>query len=284
MDDRRKSIESYIKNLKATGNSDIGATWGDDVGFNQRLLQARNLSEEALAHEVMKNTGVPIPDKGASILRKEDFLNRILEERYPELDTELNITDAAGKGNYGAYDPNKGLIEINPKIAQTDLRKSLGTALHEAGHQYDDKILKFNSPKELLTGKNADSQLNLDKAFTKFLDSEKLPDPSKLYEVAAKGHHANIPNLREGSYGLGALKSMLKSGTFKQLAGGIPVIGGAAAAMMSGDASAAVPVLGDADNVGESKEEEFQMLAEDKARKDYNNSQARKDALKKLGR
>jgi hypothetical protein len=74
----------------------------------------------------------------------------------------------------------------------------------------------------------------------------------------AKGHHAEIPKLREGSFGLGALKSMIKSGTFKAL----PIIGGAATAataLNTPDASAAIGdafVPGGLESLGPSQDDE----------------------------
>lgn len=281
MDDRKKNLEAFIKSLKNGGDAKTRANWGDEMGFNQRLLQARDLSEEALAHEVLKNTGIPIPSNDASLLRKEDFYNRVLKERYPEFEPDLEFNHEM-KGSLGTYDPNNGLIELHPKIAQQDIRKGLGTALHEAGHKYDDKVLNYNMPKNLITGGNSNHQLDLDKAFNRFMDSENLPDPSKLYEVAAKGHHAKIPNLREGSFGLGALKSYLKNGNFKSVAG--PAIGlGLTAAMMPEDVSASdfIPGLDQAGNAGSAMDDR-ELQTEVKARQNYDQSQARKDALMRL--
>ena len=64
--------------------------------------------------------------------------------------------------------------------------------------------------------------------------------------------------------------------------GAIPVVGAGASALMGDDAMAAVPVLGEADSVGESSEDEAQLLAEIKAQKDYSNSPSRMDRLKSL--
>jgi hypothetical protein len=66
---------------------------------------------------------------------------------------------------------------------------------------------------------------------------------------------------------------------------GLPVIGAIAAGLGSQDASAAVPVLGDAESAGMSSEDENMMMAEIQAQKDYRRSQASQDrmeALKKL--
>ena len=70
----------------------------------------------------------------------------------------------------------------------------------------------------------------------------------------------------------------------KKLLGAIPVVGALASAAMSEDASAAVPFLGDAEGVGMSAQDENTMLNEYNARRDYDMSQARQDALKAISR
>ena len=57
----------------------------------------------------------------------------------------------------------------------------------------------------------------------------------------------------------------------------LPIVGGIAAAGMSGDAAAAIPLLGDADAAGMSSGDENQMMAEIQARKDYEDSPAARD-------
>ena len=223
------------------------------------------------------------------MLRKEDFYNRVMQDLYPELDSDISFDPKMDKRNLGTYNPNNGKVELSPEIANQDIRKGLSTSIHEQAHKYDDKILKYNMPKTLITGKNADTQLNLDKALNRFLDAETAPGPSSLYEVAAKGHHARIPNLRDAdSFGLGALKSMMKSGTFRQVAGALP-LAGTALALSSGDASAAaaelpseIPILGQAYDAVRSEDagssaDDMEMINEDKARKSYAKSPAHQD-------
>ena len=173
--------------------------------FN-KALDARDLSQDALANEVMKRTNVPLPNKGVAPAKMEDFLNRVVSERYPEFkDPNISVRDLSHVDAHGLY--NKGAIAIDPSMSKNPM-SALGTALHEAGHKYDDEILKKGSSETLEQGmKNVRNGGII-----------KHADPSDVYEALAKGHHANIPDLREGSYGLGALKSMLKSGTFKAIA------------------------------------------------------------------
>jgi hypothetical protein len=83
---------------------------------------------------------------------------------------------------------------------------------------------------------------------------------------------------------LKAVGKKLSKGATKGLRA-FPLIGGVLGAISSGDASAAVPGLGDVDSVGMSPEQEDMFLAEQKAKNNYMKSQAYKNrlnALKKL--
>lgn len=275
MEDRKRILEAYAKQL-SEGNPLAEEFVDTSRKLPSQSIQARNLAEESLAHQVLKNTGIPIPNDGVSRLKKEDFLNQIMKERYPELEPNVSLNPHLGKqGLDGQYLPDKSKILLNDKQG---ILQSTGNLLHESGHQYDDKILGFD-------GDNNFKSLKQNAPAGKLLQDI---DPMQMSEIMNKGHHANIPNLRDAdSYGLGALKSMMKSGTFKQIAGALPVVGGLAAATMSGDASAAVPLLDEADDVGMSADDEKAMLNEHDARVNYDNSparQAKMDALKKMGR
>lgn len=238
MEDRKKALEAFAKQLSLGDESSSKFLDPNMNEFNlsQKAFGARNLAEDALANEVLKNTGVPIPNPGASRLKQEDFMNRILQERYPELTPDVRVADLSKHDALGLYVPDKAIIGVDKKLT-SDPIKSVSTLLHEGGHQYDDKVLKYNMPDELLKSKN---QHDIKGMYKKALDSDIEPDASQLFNTAAKGHHARIPNVRDAdSFGFGALKSMMKSGTFKAL----PIIGGAAAvgtALSSPDASAAV--------------------------------------------
>lgn len=262
MDAKRKALEEYSKMVEE------GLPFSEDFiskskDIEDNALMARNLSEEALAHQVLKNTGIPIPNKGAPVSKQEDFLNRIMKERYPELEPNVRFSDTAGA------DYHKGNIELNKYSNElwTPERK-VGTVLHEAGHQYDDQILNK-------IGQNLDLKTLRD-AQKSGIDLKNM-DPTQVYELYAKAHHSQIPDLRQGTFGLGALKSYLKSGTFKSL----PYIGTAAAlgaGLTSPDASAAVGdalVPGGLESLGPS--------AEDAAIENPQaNSEARREALRKL--
>lgn len=243
---RKKALEDFAKDVER------GIPLAEDyVGKSGSVyadaLRARNLAEEALAQKVLDNTGIPIPDTKAPMSRKEDFLNRILQERYPEMKNPIQFRDM--DGSVGEYEGGK--IFLNKNLAKDrDIIKLTSDVLHEGGHGYDD--LKKLTPKD----KVEDFNKELRKLKTSGFDL-KNADPAQVYELIAQKHHAQIPKLREGTYGLGALKSLAKSGTFKA----IPIIGTAAAgaaALSSPDASAAamdMAIPGGLESLGPSSED-----------------------------
>jgi hypothetical protein len=205
------------------------------------------LAEDSLAHEVLKSTGVSVPGKGASQSQVENFLQDISKERYPELG-DLDLEIGNNLSNERDYSPKTGKIRLDKEMVRKDPIKAVAGILHENGHKYDDKILNYR-------GKEID-----DAAFRKVRDKIKgQVDPTDIYETVAKsvGHHAEIPSLREGSYGLGALKSILKSGRFKSLA---PLLGGAAGLAVSGVSEAA-----DTEAMGDAAEQEAFQRESDEA-------------------
>jgi hypothetical protein len=223
MNDRRKLLEAFSKQLYK-GNPLAEEYINTSRSPMSQAIQARDLAEDALANEVLKKTDVPIPSNNASMSKKEDFLNRILQERYPEFNTEASFKELGN--NLGEY--GEGKILVNKKL-MSDPLKYISTGLHEAGHQYDDRVLKFDGT----------DNINKRQLIKSVPDGRMLKDidPMQMSELVNKGHHARIPSLRDAdSYGLGALKSMLKSGTFKGIA---PVIAKGALATAGGLASLA---------------------------------------------
>jgi hypothetical protein len=243
---RKKALESFAKDVER------GIPLAEDYvkksgDIYSDALRARNLAEEALAQKVLENTGIPIPDTKSSLSRKEDFLNQILKERYPEFEPNVSFKDM--NGTVGQYQGGK--IALNKELAKDrDIQRLTSDVLHEGAHKYDDikkivpEISQDDFNKELRKLKASGFDL-------------KNADPAQVYELIASKHHAQIPKLREGTFGLGALKSYLKSGTFKAL----PIIGTAAAgaaALSSPDASAAAADLaipGGLESLGPSAED-----------------------------
>lgn len=62
----------------------------------------------------------------------------------------------------------------------------------------------------------------------------------------------------------------------------LPLVGPMIGLMGAEDASAALPILGDAESAGQSKEAEMELLGRAQGIQGYANSQARKDKLRKL--
>lgn len=272
---RKKALEDFAKDVER------GIPLAEDYiektpDIYDNALRARDLAEEALAQKVLDNTGIPIPDKTSSLSKKQDFLSQLLKEQYPEFEPNVSFKDT--NGSIGQYQGGK--IYLNKNAAKTrDIQKLTSDLLHEGAHQYDEvkkivpQITQDDFNKELRKLKASGFDL-------------KNADPTQVYEMIAGKHHAQIPKLREGTFGLGALKSYLKSGTFKAL----PIIGTAAAvaaALSSPDAAAAAADLaipGGVESLG-NVDEEAEMMGEVKGYKDYQKSPAaaaRRAALENL--
>ena len=275
---RLKALEDYAANV-GEGLPFAEDYIKKDSNIEKNSLRARSLAEDALAQQVLKNTGIPIPDESAPLNKQTDFLNRIFKERYPEMEPDIKvlpserITGMVGEPVHGFYQPETEFKKPQIIVNQNELirggpTKAVGTMLHEAGHQYDDKILKASTDELDLE--------TLRKLVREGVDLKSM-DPAQVYELYGKKHHAQIPKLREGTFGLGALKSYLKSGTFKAL----PIIGTAAAgaaALSSPDASAAamdMAIPGGLESLGPSEEDAT-------IEKPQANPAARKAALQKL--
>jgi hypothetical protein len=262
---RKKALEDFAKDVES-GLPFAEEYVGKSGDIYDDALRARNLSEEALAQRLLQDTSLSVPDRNAPLSQKESFLNKILEQRYPEIKKPIQFEDMSGA--VGTY--NKRQIFLNKELAKNrDPEKLLADVLHEGGHGYDEA-------KKLVT---PDMVEDFNKELRKLKASGfdlKNADPAQVYEMVAKKHHAQIPKLREGTFGLGALKSYLKSGTFKAL----PIVGpaiGAAAALSSGDVSAAIPVLSEADSLGPQKGSEDYEIENPQA-----NPDVRKAALQRL--
>jgi hypothetical protein len=257
VDPRKQALEDFAKKVELGDYSTTTMVSPEKTLFNQGL-SARDVAEKTLAKKVLDNTGISIPDNG-SIKQLEEFLGRVAKERYPEIDPNIRILQEneknylkGNKGLYGKLKSGSPIIALNRKILQSgDILDPVATLLHELGHQYDEEQLGYELPKELKNINNK-SQLSKEKAYA--LAKKSLPrslDPSDFYEAAAEGHHASIPKLREGSYGLGALKSYLKSGTFKGIA---PILAKGVAAGAGGLVSLASEAAG-AESTGEAPEQ-----------------------------
>lgn len=245
--ERKDQIREFLKRAKTEGDVSGSGIIVPRKTIEKSLLQGRDLAEEALADEVLRNTGVPIPGKGASRSQIENFLQDIAKERYPELgDMDLDLIKDLSKneGAVASYNPaTDKLLMDRERVAKSPV-KAVADLLHESGHRYDNKILGNNSGKEI------------DDAAFRAARSEIKSAPNFVegYDAVARKakHHAEIPSLREGSFGLGALKSMLKSGKFKGMA---PILAKGAAAGATGLMSLASEAA-DAETLNDGTEEE----------------------------
>lgn len=202
-DDRRKLLEQLSKQFSKTGRIDTSSAVNPKSNPLYQSLQANDLTQQTLAHEVLKNTGIPIPSPGARTSTIEDFYRRIMQERYPELIPDVDIADLKKDDATGIYYPGKDKqwIEIEKDLWKQNPQAAVGTLMHEAGHQYDHKIVN---------GKPVSKPINENFRMTG-------TDPLDAYEIVGQGHHSeNIPGKRGvGTYAKAALENLQKKGDFR---------------------------------------------------------------------
>lgn len=214
---------------------------GTPLDISRRV---RDLSENALGDLYLKNTGVSVPNlKNASRSEIESFLNKLKEEAYPDLgDTGIELRDAL-EGEYGHYDPNSNRVVL---ARDHKPERLTGTTFHELGHATDGE---FASVEDDVFDTTKKSKLR-DKGVKSGSQLSRM-NPYEVNEIIQSGHHASVPN-RTGAYGMSNLKNLIKGRGLKS----IPVVGpalGTATAFMTGDATAGVPILGEADSLGPEK-------------------------------
>jgi hypothetical protein len=271
---KKEALEQFSKKL-SSGDFSTGNLISPEGQLGRQAFSARDIAEQALANEFLKDTGLPIPDKFQTTSQAEDFLSRSLKQVYPEFEPNLRLVSAKDAPHLvkslGSYSPSSASILLNrDQFSPKDIRNLLATAFHEGAHKYDDKVLNYSVPKELMKERG---QLDFKKAYDVAKELDRPIDPTEMYEVAAKGHHARIPKLRDAdSFGLGALKSYLKSGTFKGLA---PLLAKGAMIGAGGLVSAAASAA-DMPDVGKPSEEDAAI------ENPQANPELRKAALQKL--
>jgi hypothetical protein len=230
---RRQALDKFAKDVKDYDLTDSGLYLPKQKNIANAALSARDLAEDALGNELLKTTGVSIPGKGATKSQIENFLQDIVKEQYSDLpEGKLEIKKL---GNYeGLYEPTKDLISLDEEMVRKNPAKAVGTLMHEQGHRVDPKGIKHN-PIDNKAFRDIKSAIDVN------------VDPTEIYEKASIGHHAKIPGIREGSYGLSNLKNILKGKAIRSL---VP-LAGTAAAISSGDVAAAIPGLDLAESLGD---------------------------------
>lgn len=246
MDERYKQLLELLK----VSEDDIPDLTGlvSDKGTPLDISRrVRNLSENALGDLYLKNTGVSIPNiKNASRGELESFLNKLKEEAYPDLgSTNVELVDKLDD-SFGYFDPN-----TNKVILARDSRpeRLSGTLFHELGHAVDGA--DYESVEDDVFDPVKKSKLR-EKGIKSGSQLSRM-NPYEVNEIIQSGHHASIPE-RKGSYGMSNLKNLMKGKNLRSMIGPVAGLGlGAVSALVSGDATAAIPLLGDSEPLGPEK-------------------------------
>jgi len=171
------------------------------------------------------------------------------------------------------------------------MRKELQEELNrinELYHQYDLELRKAGGDyfqrqkmRDMLNKKKQDvissmgddlQKLNIDES----ISTKKATITPKVKDIVGEGMEAGADILDFPTRN----RAMNKVGKLigRKTLGSIPVIGGIAQALMTGDASAAIPGLGDSESAGMSSSDENKMLAEIERKKQEYNKQMRSPA------
>jgi hypothetical protein len=254
----KQLYEDIIKRMKeGSDNLELDDLIGKGNSNLDTSMNARDTLEQTLAHQYMKDTGVSVPNlKTASRGDLERYVGDILSEQNPA-NKNVNVKVLDDMDSLGSFDPNTNTVKVGRNAK--NIEDFTGTAFHEGAHAYDKKSGLFKSTAEDVWSPEKKALLK-DFGIKNSLDLSKQ-DSAILNEIQQAGHHATIPKFREGSFGRGGLASLIKNKSFKAL----PFIGpalGAAAAINSGEASAAIPILNEADNLGP-EEGSIESIVED---------------------
>lgn len=240
--ERKDQIKAFMDRFYKSGDTSTKDLMPTGLSPFEQALEARDIQQSALASELSNMFDIAPVEKGDSIAKAEQKMMDKLQKNYPDMkgvDLKIRKRLAESQGARGIYIPDDKLIELDHDWLKYDPAVTEGSFFHEGSHAYDH--LKQGYVPE----KNIEKSV-MQKSPKAFKDL----DPTEAYELinSKVGHHKYIPEFREGSVGLGGLKALAKHG--KRLAVSAPLIGGAISAAMSGDASAAIPLLGEADEVG----------------------------------
>ena len=233
-DEYTKRLEEVAKRAKK-GDFELSDLLGRTSDYVDDSIRYRNLMEDTVGNEYLKNTGISVPNiKNASRAEIERFTRDLLEENYGndlglkgiELDNKLS--------GYGAYDPNNKKVIINPnKFKTRSAAQNTGDALHEFGHVYDDSTGLWKNSINL--GEMTKEKIEALKKMGITRDNAHLFDIDDVAEVVSKGHHYELPE-RLKSWSRSALENLVNGRRLKQLA--IPAAIGTGMIATSGDASA----------------------------------------------
>lgn len=269
MEDKSKLFKELAKRLRdegANANIDDLISMSGDSLENSR--QTRDLLEQYVGSEMMKNTSIPIDIKNEKGAKKT--LERLTEQYTDIKNPKWDVYDI-GKDTVGGLHTD-GSFGANTRYLDKD---TLGQLLaHEPIHKMvQDEGLGKSIPDNIMS-----------KAKKEALKEANILSGSDLAKRGAMASHEimQLGHLNPTSKSTSSLRNAIAAATgkFGKLSKAIPFIGpalGAAAAINTGEASAAIPILNEADDLG-SPEGSLESVVEDPT----NSYEVRKKAIEQL--
>lgn len=267
-------MNSEAKKLIAKVANSPGITHEDIMRYAAEL-KAKNpnqLIDEALAEVLLEKSGANMSDPFVDMINKANKDNPIGIDKYiidpdnakspraKELLSKLNPDEYAAS----FFDKNDMTpLHISLKKPKSEYGKAMG--LVTDSHENDHILNALTDPSFMSKGDAGQIGHHIGKGTSEtqslISNARDLPMDEKILQVATK---------RANKLGIG-----------KKLAQEIPGIAGLAAglgmASYSGESQAAIPILGEANNVGMSAADESAMLEQIDARKSYSPDMPEKD-------
>lgn len=269
MEDKSKLFKELAKRLRDEGvnaNVDDLIEMSGDSLDNSR--QTRDLLEQYVGNEMMQNTSIPIDIKNEKGAKKT--LERLTEQYTDIKNPKWDVYDI-GKDTVGGLHTD-GTFGANTRYLDKD---TLGQLLaHEPIHKMvQDEGLGKSVPDNIMS-----------KAKKEALKDANILSGSDLAKRGAMTSHEimQLGHLNPTSKNTSSLRNAIAAATgkFGKLSKVIPFIGpalGAAAAFNTGEASAAIPILNEADDLG-SPEGTLESMVEDPTK----NYEQRRKAIEQL--
>jgi len=260
-DSLKKSIRDKILANARGDNYNLDDIIDRSGNIIKDVYRANNSQEDAMGQLALEQFKGRVPNKGDSRTKVHDFIDEIMHQFVPDskamtlMKDKFGDPDANGMVTEGMFNPRLNTIQLTP----TDDRSRLTSkVIHEGLHERDLRNNDYGDMVENLTsGPTFNKKISslapelVDEAGNvlnsrSFKDIIKHADLNDLKELLLKGHHG----LKRGAtIARSNIPRMLKE---------MPLLGatiGLGTAAYTGDSSAAVPVLNEADNAGDPNED-----------------------------
>ena len=249
MDEKQKQklLDAYLKRVQS-GNFNLEGLVPRSSNVIEDVYNARNFQEEALGRLALDQYKGKVPGYKASEADVLDFMEGLREQFLPDVKSEIRTNPFLN--SQGIFYPDEDIIELNPRFMNKN--EVASGLIHEGLHSRDFRKNDYGDLGNLESGPTFNR--GLAKLEQGIVDSKgRIIDPKKAKEIIKKTDLSDLVEATlEGHHGLKRGGTIGKV-NLQRLMKGMPLLGAGAAVLMdSDDVSASIPILNEAENVGES--------------------------------